>query len=227
MGKIYLRLSKSTQIIRVVLLGIIIFSSCKKSSNSKLGDDIYNIRYKEGLNIFNKEFVDHFPTMLNQNPLFFEYFTDTELDSYRIILIQKKKKQEVEVISDSVQRNAIAFYHATDSCNLVVNQYTNKNNWFEQNKAPKGYKKHLEKECYTEKYPIPNFWRNKFSTESNACRLPDDFKIYVLQAKQGADFDEKYLTRGVYMPKSWKHGYSKGVAISTKRNIVVYWFVIW
>lgn len=231
MGKINLRLNKSIQIINAfsfsLLFGVIILSSCKNNSNNKSYDSIYNIKYKEGLDLFNRDFVDHFPSTLDNEPLFFNYFTDTELDGYRVILIQKKKKQAIITFCDSIQGIALAKYHANDTCNLVVNQYTNKDNWHQQNKAPKGYKNYLERECYSDKYPIPNFWRNKFATESNTCKLPDDFEVYVLQAEQGVNFDKRYLTRGIYMPERWKHGYSKGVAISTKRNIIIYWFVVW
>lgn len=224
MGKINNRFSKSIQLAGIFFIVISTTLSC--IDNNKR-DSTINTNYTEGLNHFDEVFVDHFPSKLNQKPIFFNFFTDTKLDSYRIVLFQKMKEKDIETILDTLQTSVLAVYNANDTCNLVVNQFTNKNNWFDQNKAPSGYRQRLERECLNSKYPIPNFWRNKLATDSNDCRLPNDFKIYVIQAQQGKSLNKKYLTSGRYMPEPWKNGYSKGIAASLDRNIIIYWFVIW
>ena len=45
-------------------------------------------------------------------------------------------------------------------------------------------------------------------------RFPEEFKVIVLDAKS-------------YKPGTWNHGFSYGVAISEKRNIIVYWADDW
>lgn len=63
------------------------------------------------------------------------------------------------------------------------------------------------------------------SVDKNA--VPDDLEVFVLKSGHGyfwklkADWDR---------PKSlgkWKNGYSCGIAISKKRNIIVYWMKAW
>jgi len=57
--------------------------------------------------------------------------------------------------------------------------------------------------------------------------VPEDLKVYVIAARAGNfwkfDCNE---TRPETLGK-WKHGYSKGVAISDKTNKVVFWVIVW
>ena len=74
--------------------------------------------------------------------------------------------------------------------------------------------------------PIPMFEINEFQG-STFSGLPKDFKIYVLGAKPGKYMDDKYLQDCVCLPEKWKHGYSKGVALSDKRKVIIYWVTVW
>jgi hypothetical protein len=90
-------------------------------------------------------------------------------------------------------------------------------------------------------YPIPNLHDfdfnlgfNKTDTIINGERyiyknykVPLDMEVYVQEAKHGNFWK---IDADVYRPNTmdeWKHGYSKGIAISKKRNIIVYWFIVW
>ncbi len=74
--------------------------------------------------------------------------------------------------------------------------------------------------------PIPMFEINEFQA-STFSGLPDDFKIYVLDAQSGKYMGYKYLQDCVCLPKKWKHGFSKGVALSDKRKVIIYWVTVW
>ena len=55
--------------------------------------------------------------------------------------------------------------------------------------------------------------------------LSKDFTIYVLESKPGKYW--KGLSPSEHMPKGWENGYTKGICINTKRDILIYWFVVW
>ena len=82
--------------------------------------------------------------------------------------------------------------------------------------------------------PIPYFERESesFSREPQAIYsdktysgLSDDFIIYVYEFKPGKYWEG--LKTVDYMPKGWENGFSKGVAFSKSKNVVIYWFVVW
>jgi len=135
-------------------------------------------------------------------------------------------KERLLAINDSIGLISKVNYRANDTCLLVVNRFTSKENWHLKSKYKYVKKNKIDRPCYNNKLPLPNFWDSEYATNTET-KLPKDFIIYVLNSKSGKYWDEKYLTSGKYMPKLWKSGYSKGVAISKKRNIIIYWFIIW
>lgn len=210
----------------IVLIGILCSYSCGFNFIDNTNSKPNNV-YQKGLDKFDNKYVDHFPSN-DDNAIFFGYGTDSKVADYRVAFYQKKDKSDIKQYEDSISNIALEVYKAGNKCNFVVNPFTNKDNYFEQNRASRGYRKVLNRECLNDKLPIPNFWRKEIKSNNNICNLPDDFDIYVLDAYKGTAFDKKYLSRaGSFVPEFWKHGYSKGVAISTKRNIVIYWFIIW
>lgn len=94
---------------------------------------------------------------------------------------------------------------------------------------------------YDNSYPIPNFHEFDFNLGFNKAdtiikgeryvynnyKVPLDMEVYVQEAEHGNFWK---VDADVYRPKSmgvWKHGYSKGTAISKERSIIVYWFIVW
>ena len=67
----------------------------------------------------------------------------------------------------------------------------------------------------------------EFKKDEIDFQLPDDFQIYVLDAQKGNYYNEEFPSRWIELTGEWKHGYSKGYAYSTKRNIIIYWAEIW
>ena len=51
--------------------------------------------------------------------------------------------------------------------------------------------------------------------------------MYVLESEKGIFMIPEKLPNGVYTPKGWEHGYSKGVAINNETGAVIYWADIW
>lgn len=85
-------------------------------------------------------------------------------------------------------------------------------------------------------YPIPYFeevYNLLFETNTSLfspatkCGLSSDFDIYILDSKPVKYWDGDGLTPHKNMPEGWESGYSKGISINKKENIIIYWFVIW
>lgn len=75
-------------------------------------------------------------------------------------------------------------------------------------------------------FPIPLFDIDIYKGNT-ISGLPEYFKIYVLDAMPGKYIEEKYLQECECLPKDWKHGYSKGVALSDEKRVIIYWLIVW
>ena len=57
--------------------------------------------------------------------------------------------------------------------------------------------------------------------------LPDDLIVYVLESKNGDFWKVKNTEPRPILPTKWKHGFSRGYAISSTLNMVCYWMMAW
>jgi hypothetical protein len=181
-----------------------------------------NNRFLKQISKFDTIVINHFPTEL-KGMYRTAIFNDTLNDVSFIMLLNQYDELVYKKYKDSLTRISKARYKPIDSCLLVVNMYTNERNFFNSFKTKN--KSYLKKECLKNKMPIPNFWAMELNGQ-NITKLPDDFKIYVIDASHKI-IDKKYISKNVYMPENWKHGYSKGVAMNDKTHEIIYWFVLW
>ena len=90
-------------------------------------------------------------------------------------------------------------------------------------------------------YPIPYFEIFDFGLGSERFDLrpqgklmvidkyyvPDDLEVFVLKAGQGYFWKKKFDLDRPKTLGEWKNGYSCGIAISKKRNMIIYWMKAW
>ena len=57
--------------------------------------------------------------------------------------------------------------------------------------------------------------------------IPEDLKVYVIKAEAGNFWKFGCKENRPETLGKWKHGYSKGVAVSDKYDRVVFWTIIW
>ena len=181
-----------------------------------------NNQFLEQISDFNNAIVKHFPSEL-KGMYKIAIFNDTQNDVSFIMLLNQYDKQTYNRLKDSLIKQSKVKYNPKDSCLLVVNMYSNEKNYFNSFKTKD--KSYLKKECLKDKLPIPNFWAMGFDSK-NITKLPDDYNIYVFEASHDI-IDEKYLSKNVYMPDYWKHGYSRGIAMNDNTHEIIYWFVLW
>jgi hypothetical protein len=196
------------------LLLILLLTSCQHEPTKS--------RFSKQISNFDTIIINHFPSKL-KGMYRTAIFNDTQNDITLIMLLNQYDESDYNKYKDSLTRIAKVKYNPKDSCLLVVNMFTNEKNYFNSFKTKN--KKYLKKECLNNKMPIPNFWAMNFNAQ-NVTKLPEDFKIYVFGASHKI-LDKKYISKNVYMPKNWKHGYSKGVAMNDKTHEIIYWFVLW
>lgn len=79
----------------------------------------------------------------------------------------------------------------------------------------------------TEGIPIPSFYDYEKDFGLNSVRLDNDFKIYVLESKNGEYMNKEDLTKNNKFPPNWKNGFSRGLAINEQEKTIIYWLTIW
>jgi len=90
-------------------------------------------------------------------------------------------------------------------------------------------------------YPIPYFINFDFGLGSERFDLrplgmlmvidkyyvPDDLEVFVLKAEHGYFWKKKFDLERPNTLGIWKNGYSCGIAISRKSNMIIYWMKAW
>ncbi len=77
------------------------------------------------------------------------------------------------------------------------------------------------------KYPLPDFSDvfDEFGLSSK--RLSGKEEVFLIEYQSGEFLEPKHLVQGLSLPEAWKHGMSRGIALDSLSNRVVYWLVYW
>ena len=218
---------KNIVILIILMMLNIFYIGCSPDPSINSKGEMYYQKYKKN---FDRKFIDHFPAKGIQPGISADAFSSLEHKKNNISLMLYQYGMSIEGIqnlNNKFKKLAIAEYKSSDSCLLIVNRFETIET-DENQKMPDINLSLLNNECYSNKYPIPNFVNYENYRKDRALRLDDSFTIYVLEAKKvdswGTDFA---LEPAPQMPKNWKNGYSKGVAISHENHTVIYWTIIW
>ena len=237
--QLYTGIKKNSSFLFLMLLFFIFIgffnSSCDNINNKNEEKDkalarknaitSINEHYDSLIQKFDKKFVSHFPSSLDTNIKAISSSTAPGTNIY--LMYTAIKCDSINSVYDNYKDIAIKEYSANDSCLLVANRFENDSNFWKLSEKDIDTK-NISKKCYKDKLPVPNFYRlDLYKTSTNECRLSDDFSILVIDADKGKYKDSSVLPDTWYMPKKWRHGYSRGVAISKKRQVLVYWVIIW
>ena len=212
--------------LNICFLAFILLVGCNDSKSQKQEQFIIkqiDKKYQERKAFFNKEFVSHFPERLDSNYITFTDGVSPEVGPLTLRLISKiDKNKDIKKLING----ALTKFAADDSCLLIINRFATRDRFYKIELSDTE-RKLINRDCYNGKIPIPNFWDSRIISDSTECRLPSDFVIYVLDSKAGRFVSPDLLTDGSIMPEAWKNGFSKGIAVSEKRKIVIYWVDIW
>ncbi len=205
---------------------LLLFIKC--TSNSPTNYITNNIKsFNDDVNVIH--LTSHFPkeiTILNH----FENAppsSDCFAQNGYVYLIQKKSIYKNEF--DSVEYKIIYKTKYTDLDKKTIISFTN----FKKNIS-------IYKNCnklIPNTIPIPNFETFDFNLGKSIIKekgyyftrniFPNDLEVYVIDAKYGNFFKKKCDNKRPESLKEWRHGYSRGIAVSDKENLIVFWSMIW
>lgn len=214
-------------ILIIISIAVIIIESCD-SNSIHIGE--MNSNYKRLRSSFDSAFVSHFPRSIDKLPAKFQRSKDTRRSHPGLRLKYKKTLDEIKYLKAELDSISLAKYKSEDTCLLIIDSHLNEKNWLKYDKwlriGPEVTG--IDKDCNLGKLPVPKFWEEGWhENTSTQIGLNPGYTLYVLDSKSGVFMDESKLPNGKYTPFVWEHGYTRGVAINEKDNVVIYWFDIW
>jgi hypothetical protein len=184
-----------------------------------------NKKYTE---IFEEHFISQFPRKIECINYTITSSANTEKNDVGLLLYVYGASQKIILKErNKVRKTAIAMYNSKDKCLLVVNRFETIDTYENRKDVEIIDSTKVNQDCYKNQYPIPNFINYDNPKKNSNLKLDGDFDIYVLEAKSGNYFKEFDLIPNPQMPIHWKNGYTKGIAISESKKIVIYWSVMW
>ena len=219
----------------------LLFISCSQQNNDNFIEknpwNENNNTYKEYKKFFPKNLVNHFPDGLSKNSIsFYENFDISNLDfrppqDYAFMVVDKTTdSSEINLFS---KMNIIEKFNSTDSNHILIFSYNEDKNVDYDNISITGKTNEESRVLanrnllFSKELPIPYFSYVLGSMTNTYSGLDSSFIIQTIDAKAGIYIDTTHMKCNDYLPKKWKHGYSKGVAISEKKQIIIYWVVVW
>ena len=208
-----------------ILLIVSVFNGC--SQNQPNTGEFYLEKKKD----FEKRFVDQFPEKISSSSDSNRVFSDMDekKNDVAFMLYEYGLPEKVlQSVGNKYRKQAIATYTYLDSCLLIVNRFETKKTMDNRESADIKDSTLLDKECYHNKLPIPNFIIYDGNNGNQNFGLDSSFTIYVFEAKKINSWLKEFNMKPAYqMPKQWQNGYSKGIAISKEKRTVIYWTVMW
>lgn len=187
------------------------------------------LRFEDGIEYFDPKLLVHFPEMI---PIKYSQHVVSENISNshpHVWLMYYSEKTKLDSLVAALDNVALVKYESDDSCLLVIDKHLNEKNWREYDKNRRVPKKMVydDKLCHKDKLPVPNFYSETWRNSHRSSVGLEGFELYVLEAKSGIFMDSTRLPNGLYTPKGWTHGFSRGVALNKETNVVIYWADIW
>lgn len=193
-------------------------------------------KYKRSINYFDNELINHFPLQLPDSSGY--NTTVPKKDTLKMFgfgvdgiqLWKTYSSSQYKTISSQFRDLSSITYSANDSGLLLVFPYCDvveiDGITYRNQEPPERHALAKHNVTIASSLPVPLFEIDEYKGNTMSG-LTEDFKIYVFDAKQGKYIDDKYLQECECLPKKWKHGYSKGVALSDKKQVVIYWVAVW
>lgn len=191
--------------------------------------------YLSKKNQFNQELVSHFPYKLPKGYLggysdSRTILADSCFGPMDFIMYANYDSIEYNYLKAQIDSLMSEYLRPPDANLLLIFSYCDKlivNGKLYQNQETQNKKKLANRNLLiTNGIPVPLFLIDEYYGNT-ICGLSKDFNLYVFDAKPGKYLEDKYLQDCECLPKEWKHGYSKGVALSDTRHVIVYWTVVW
>lgn len=225
----------------ILLLFIVIsltgcYNSIERQYLAKVNSNLNELKKSFGADFLKSDLFSHFPEKIKDttnfkmfsappscppsfkcNAQFGELYLITIRDSVTEVGLRKKFLFKT--------------YYQADS-NIIINQTELRRDMFPVEKCNK---------AFDNKYPIPYFESYDFNLGEKTFEkvidgekyvdyvytIPSDLEVFVLEAEAGDFWKENCNENRPVSLQVWKHGYSKGIAISEKKDLMIYWTMVW
>lgn len=183
------------------------------------------LEYKRG---FDSWLVKHFPNSLSTEVNRYMSKKDDIKNDIGFYLYEHDVNLSfLQKLKGDLKNRAVAHYEVTDSLLFVINRFETLQTDYERSIPKITDSTYLDSTLFAELYPVPNFIDYENPTNTNGIWLSKGFELFVLEAKSGNYCTEFDLKENFQMPKGWKNGFSRGIAISEKDKTIIYWGVLW
>lgn len=219
----------------LIILPFVISVFTASCQNVETEKKIQN-RYQVSFETLKPVMVDHFPEQLPDSSIFLTTFPKkdhTKMFGFApdmVILCKTYSQSQYQERKHHFQGLSNNIYTSDDSSLLLIFSYADvieiDGMTYSNQESPQRQELAKHNVNMASSLPVPIFNIDEYKSNTRSG-LPLDFKIHVLTAKPGKFIDEKYLEECECLPDKWKHGYSKGVAMSDEKNTVIYYLFIW
>lgn len=217
-------------IIILPLVVMVLTAGCQNIDVKKQIQD----RYKQSVQFFESDLVSHFPVEFPDSCWYVTTVpkTDTlEMAGFGVDkLFMTYSLSQYKAIASDFRALPNTIYSANDSSLLLIFDYCDvveiEGSTYKNQEPPERQALAKHNVTTANSLPVPLFEIDEYKGNTMSG-LTEDFKIYVLDAQPGKYIDDKYLQECECLPEKWKHGYSKGVALSDEKQVVIYWVIVW
>lgn len=178
-----------------------------------------------------KNTFDHFPNDITDNSIKQTYIVWPSQECLsEVYVLQKSDAKTISKIIDNqcIKQSSVFF----DSTNFIMTL-----DWLWDTTNIH----HLHSEDQLSSIPIPDFAAVNFGTKEISYsenidgenvtftkqEIPEDFIVFVIEAQSGNFWKNKTDSIRPNSLGNWKHGYSRGFAVSESMSIICYWLIMW
>ncbi len=217
---------------------LLFFSITSIQCYSPQGNNVLNEQRKVfGIETNTNNLLDHFPERIKKGSFYLHAYPPSCPPTYEcsaqfgtISLIVNKQSYHKEL--SMIFERKIVYKTSYSDSNIIINL-------LELRKINSPVEKCNK--WYSNKLPVPYFENYNFGLGKKEISktvdgelyfnstyiIPSDLLVYVINAEAGDFWKESCNEKRPESLKEWKHGYSKGFALSEEKNIIVYWTMIW
>lgn len=202
----------------IFLFGLL--SACGQQNGNDPNMAEIQKEYDRHKQYFDVSEIAHFPKILQSKPSSIGSYLNFENNNVGFLLSFFEVNDELfnSVIRDIEKMNVADKYQSNDNNLLYV---IPKSDEFINSRQ-------LDRNIdYSNKLPVADLNFYYYEDNTTIEYLNNDFDIYVLEAKAGKLPQYPNLRPNMNMPEDWRNGFSRGISISKKGKVVVYWTVIW
>lgn len=205
------------------ILSVFIVNACNKNNGKKQNNSLstveymienQNRKYSANLSKFDTSLTQHFPESLDTTNL---QVLSGSFVGVNMNYLEITNKISDKTISQKFANSSIDAYAGDDTCILAFYHF---DSW-------KEYPETKFEQCLIDRYLIPDFRGNKYRDLGTESRLPNDFMIYVLDSQSDNNMPDSLILGNDDLLEKWGKGFSRGVAISEEKMVIIYWVITW